>query len=57
MQEYYKIDENITLENIAKTRNWVIKGEEPDTLRAATYVLSDFRNARIGQFTLDEINS
>ena len=57
LQEYYKLDENITLESIAKSRNWIIKGDEPDTLRAAAYVLSDFRNARIGQFTLDEINS
>lgn len=55
LKNYYKIDEEITLESIAKSRNWIIKGEELDTLRTATYVLSDFRNSRIGKFTLDEI--
>lgn len=55
LKNYYKIDEEITLESIAKSRNWIIKGEELDTLRTATYVLSDFRNSRIGKFTLDEV--
>lgn len=55
LKNYYKIDEEITLESIAKSRNWIIKGEELDTLRTATYILSDFRNSRIGKFTLDDI--
>lgn len=56
LREYYKLDNEISLETLAISRNWLIKGEEPDTLRAATYVLSDFRNTRIGKFTLDEID-
>ena len=55
--QYYGLNNEITLEEIAKNRNWLLKGDEPDTLRAATYVLSDFRNSRIGQFTLDDINA
>ena len=55
LKEYYNLENEITLEALATSRNWLIKGEEPDTLRAATYVLSDFRNTRIGKFTLDEI--
>ena len=53
IREYYKTDE-LTLEAIALTRNWIIKGEYPDTERTAIYVLKDFREGRLGKFILDE---
>ena len=53
VKEYYKT-ESLTLESIAINRNWVIKGEQPDTERTAIYVLKDFREGRLGQFILDE---
>ena len=53
VKEYYKT-ECLTLESIAINRNWVIKGEQPDTERTAIYVLKDFREGRLGQFILDE---
>ena len=56
VEKYYKTEE-LTLENIALTRNWLIKGESPDTERTAIYVLKDFREGRLGQIILDEIES
>lgn len=53
VKEYYKVDE-LTLENIALARKWIIKGESPDTERTAIYVLKDFREGRLGVFILDE---
>ena len=54
---YYKISskDELTLENIALTRNWIIKGSEPDTERTAKYVLKDYRDGRLGLFILDDI--
>ena len=54
LRDYYKTDD-LTLENIALARNWVIKSESPDTLRTAQYVLKDFREGRLGKFILDDI--
>ena len=54
VKEYYKI-ENITLEDIATSRNWIISGGKPDIDRTSVYVLRDFREGRIGKFVLDEI--
>ena len=54
VKDYYKTQE-LTLENIALNRNWLIKGERPDTERTAIYVLKDFREGRLGSFILDEI--
>ena len=53
LREYYKTDD-LTLENIAKTRNWILKGGQPDVERTAIYVLKDFREGRLGLFILDE---
>ena len=53
VKEYYKV-EDLTLENIALARKWIIKGESPDTERTAIYVLKDFREGRLGLFILDE---
>lgn len=54
VKEYYKTQE-LTLENIALNRNWLIKGEQPDTERTAIYILKDFREGKLGMFILDEI--
>ena len=54
VKEYYKVDE-LSLENIALARKWIIKGEFPDTERTAIYVLKDFREGRLGLFILDEL--
>ncbi len=54
VKEYYKT-ENLTLEDISKSRNWVIRGNEPDLERTAIYVLKDFREGRLGLFILDEL--
>ena len=52
VKEYYKT-ESLTLEDIAIKRNWIIKGESPDTERTAIYVLKDFREGRLGKIILD----
>ena len=54
---YYKISskEELTLENIALSRNWIIKGSEPDTERTAKYILKDYRDGRLGLFILDDL--
>ncbi len=54
VKDYYKVDE-LSLENIALSRRWVIKGDSPDTERTAIYVLKDFREGRLGLFILDEM--
>ena len=53
--EYYKInDEEISIEKIAISRNWIIKGGNPDIVRTSAYILNNFRDGKIGKFTLDE---
>ena len=54
VKEYYKVDD-LTLENIALARNWILKGSEPDIERTAIYVLKDFREGRLGLFILDDL--
>ena len=51
---YYNIDK-LTLENIAISRNWVIKSGLPDIERTANCILKDFREGKIGKFILDEL--
>ena len=53
VKDYYKV-EDITLENIATSRNWIKSGGNPDTERTAVYVLRDFREGKIGKFILDD---
>lgn len=45
----------INLQMIAIARNLLIKNANPNIERAAFMVLNDFRNAKIGKFTLDDI--
>ena len=57
-RNYYNLEENeeITLKNIAIKRNWLTSGAKPDITRCAVMVLTDFRDGRIGKFTLDDEN-
>jgi ribosome biogenesis GTPase A len=52
--EYYNTDE-LTLEKISLSRNWIIRGGEADIERTAKYVLKDFRDGRLGLFILDDL--
>ena len=54
VKDYYNVEE-LTLENIAKSRNWIISGGKPDIERTSVYLLRDFREGKIGKFILDEI--
>ncbi|MBP3924478.1 ribosome biogenesis GTPase YlqF [bacterium] len=54
-KEYYKLDEttDLTLENIAQARNWIVAGGKLDIERTSVYLLRDFREGKIGKFILD----
>ena len=55
VMEYYKIDENeFSIDSIAKKRNWIIKGNEPDIQRCSQFILTNFRDGKIGKFTLEK---
>ena len=54
VKDFYKID-NIALEDIAKSRNWITSKGAFDIERTAVFVLRDFREGKIGKFILDEI--
>lgn len=54
IKDYYKT-EDLTLESIAQKRNWILRGESPDTERTAIYVLKDFREGRLGKIILDNL--
>ena len=54
IREYYKLEDNdLTVENIALRRNWIVQGGKPDTKRCAQNILNDFRTGRLGKLTLD----
>ncbi len=55
IREYYKLspDQPLALESVAENRHYVITGGEPDRLRAARTVLSEFRQGRLGRLTLE----
>lgn len=55
IRKYFDFDmqEEISLENIALKRKWILKGETPDIKRTSQIVLSTFREGKIGKFTLD----
>lgn len=57
-REYYNLPEGkeLTLENIAIERNWLLTGGSTDIERTSVYILRDFREGKIGKFILDEIN-
>ncbi|MBQ9246614.1 ribosome biogenesis GTPase YlqF [bacterium] len=54
IKEHYNLDEEeITVENIALKRNWLVQGGRADTKRCAQNILNDFRTGRLGKITLD----
>lgn len=55
VKAHYNLSENddLTIENISKSRNWIIKGAEPDIKRTSTFILCDFRDGKMGKFILD----
>lgn len=56
IRSYYGLgDSEITVENIALSRNWIISGGKPDITRCSQFILSNFRDGKIGKFTLDDI--
>lgn len=57
VRTHYNLDstEDLTIENIAKARNWIVKGAQPDIGRTSTFILCDFRSGKMGKFILDEI--
>lgn len=54
VKDHYNVDD-LTLNNIAQSRNWVLKNNSLDTERTAIYVLKDFREGRLGKFILDTL--
>ena len=56
LREYYNLENDFTLESVAKSRNWIIKNQQADITRAAVMVLTDFRSGRIGKFILDDFS-
>lgn len=52
-KEYYNIQDDLTLDNISISRNWIKSGKEPDNERTSQYLLRDFREGKIGKFILD----
>jgi len=52
--EYFSIsEEEFEINKIAIKRNWIVKGNEPDTVRTAQFILTNFRDGKIGRITLD----
>jgi len=45
----------VILENIAGARGFLLKGAAPDLERAAITLIDEFRGARLGRITLDEV--
>ena len=55
LKDYYNLEDlDITIENIALKRNWIVKEGKPDIVRCSQFILSNFRDGKIGKFTLDE---
>ncbi len=54
LRKYYGVEEGeITVENIALARNWIVKGANPDVTRTCAFILSNFREGKIGNITLE----
>lgn len=55
VKEYYNLsaDEDLTVENIANSRKWIVKGAQPDIERTSKFILCDFRDGKMGKFILD----
>ena len=57
IRSYYDLakDADLTVENIANSRNWIVKGAQPDVERTSTFILRTYRDGKMGKFILDEI--
>jgi len=57
IKSHYNIkdEDELTVENVAKSRNWIVTGAQPDIERTSTFLLCDFRDGRLGKVILDEI--
>ena len=59
LNEKYAVEETkdsvVALQEIAKNRNCLERGNELDLLKASRLLLDDFRNGRIGRITLEHI--
>lgn len=56
VRAYYELqDEELTVENIALKRNWLLLAGKADLERTASIILRDFREGKIGKFILDEL--
>lgn len=55
LSTYYKLspEDELNLDNIALSRNWIVQGGKADTKRCAQNILNDFRTGRLGKLTLD----
>lgn len=57
LAERYDVEEGneafVLIEEIAKKRGCILKGEEPDRKKAAALILDDFRSGRLGRITLE----
>ena len=57
VKEYYNLTDSVTIEDVAISRNWIVKNSEPDVTRTAVMILTDFRAGRIGKFILDDFKT
>lgn len=55
VRAYYNLsnDDELTVENIALSRNWIVKNALPDIERTSTFILRSFRDGKMGKFILD----
>lgn len=55
VRNHYNLKENedLSVENIAKSRNWIVKNALPDIERTSKFILCDFREGKMGKFILD----
>ena len=55
LSRYFKLDdaEALSLENMALARHYKLSGDQPDLLRTAQALLTEFRHARLGRMTLE----
>lgn len=58
LRSYYGFsdDEEINLSTVAHKRNWIMKANAPDLQRTSQYILSTFRDGKIGKFTLETLD-
>ena len=54
LKEYYGVDE-LNLEKIAFSRNWIISETRADIDRTSNSILKFFREGKLGKFILDEL--